>query len=41
MHFRNVQNTVAKEQLDEPGAPFNPKFLEPITDDFPKGIWSI
>jgi radial spoke head protein 9 len=27
--------------LDLPGAPFNSHFLEPITQDLPKGLWTI
>ena len=41
MHFRNVQTPVYKENLDGPGAPFNPKFLEPVTEDLPKGLWTV
>ena len=41
MHFRNVQAQQYKEQLDLPGAPFNPSFLEPISDDFPRGLWTV
>ena len=37
MHFRNVQKQHYKDQLDQPGAPFNKKFLEPINEDLPKG----
>lgn len=41
MHFRNVQSQTYKEQLDQPGAPFNPNFLETISDDMPRGLWTI
>ena len=41
LHFRNVQNEQYKEQLDQPSAPFNAKFLEPITEDLPKGLWTL
>jgi radial spoke head protein 9 len=41
MHFRNVQSLTYKDQLDQPGAPFNPTFLEPIADDMPRGQWTI
>mmetsp|Transcript_35931 Transcript_35931/g.26690 ORF Transcript_35931/g.26690 Transcript_35931/m.26690 type:complete len:91 (+) Transcript_35931:637-909(+) len=41
MHFRNVQNERDKEKLNEPGAPFNARFLEPLTADLPAGLWSI
>jgi len=40
-HFRNVQTLTLKSELDKPSAPFNHRFLEPILDDFPKGLWSI
>lgn len=40
-HFRNVQTIFHKEELDKPSAPFNPRFLEPIIDDFPRGVWTI
>jgi radial spoke head protein 9 len=33
LHFRNVQTAQYKEELDKPSAPFNPRFLEPITED--------
>lgn len=33
LHFRNVQTQAYKDQLDQPGAPFNPNFLESIIDD--------
>lgn len=41
LHFRNVQTAQYKEELDKPSAPFNPRFLEPITEDQPRGLWSI
>mmetsp|Transcript_17810 Transcript_17810/g.17038 ORF Transcript_17810/g.17038 Transcript_17810/m.17038 type:complete len:100 (-) Transcript_17810:27-326(-) len=41
MHFRNVQKESYKENLNLPGAPFNPRFLECLTEDDPKGLWSI
>jgi len=37
LHFRNVQTQEYKDQLDQPGAPFNAGFLEPIELDFPRG----
>lgn len=40
-HFRNVQSQQKKDELDLPSAPFNPRFLEPITEDQPKGLWSV
>ena len=40
-HFRNVQTMTLKAELDKPSAPFNHRFLEPVLDDFPKGLWSI
>ena len=36
-----MQSQAYKEQLDQPGAPFNPNFLEPIAEDQPKGLWII
>ena len=41
LHFRNVQTEEKKRALDEPTAPFNPRFLESAQDDQPKGCWSI
>ena len=41
VHFRNVQGETYKQQLDEPGAPFKQRFLEPIAEDLPKGAWSV
>lgn len=41
MHFRNVQKQQYKDQLDQPGAPFNFSFLESISEDFPRGQWTI
>lgn len=41
LHFRNVQTQAYKDQLDQPGAPFNPNFLESIIDDQPRGLWTI
>lgn len=41
LHFRNVQTITHKEQLDQPGAPFNAAFLEPLSDDFPRGQWTV
>jgi radial spoke head protein 9 len=41
LHFRNVQTQEYKDQLDQPGAPFNAGFLEPIEHDFPRGQWTI
>lgn len=41
LHFRNVQSPEYKQQLDQPGAPFNPSFLEPLTQDLPRGQWTI
>lgn len=40
-HYRNVQTIFHKDELDKPSAPFNQRFLEPIVDDFPKGVWTI
>lgn len=40
LHFRNVQTEEKKILLDEPSAPFNPHFLEPISADEPKGCWN-
>ncbi|CDW83569.1 radial spoke head [Stylonychia lemnae] len=40
-HFRNVQGQQYKDELDKPSAPFNPRFLEPVVEDQPKGVWSI
>lgn len=41
LHFRNVQTQAYKDQLDQPGAPFNPNFLESIIEDQPRGLWTI
>lgn len=41
LHFRNVQTLTFKDQLDQPGAPFNPFFLEPLSDDLPRGQWTV
>ncbi len=40
-HFRNVQDAMKKMDLDLPTAPFNPHFLDDITEDKPKGCWNI
>ena len=37
LHFRNVQSQQYKAQLDQPGTPFNPAFLEPVAEDLPRG----
>ncbi len=36
-----MQSKQYKDQLDQPGAPFNPAFLEPISNDFPQGQWTV
>lgn len=41
MHFRNVQTQQQKEDLNKPSAPFNERFLEPLVNDLPRGLWSI
>jgi radial spoke head protein 9 len=41
LHFRNVQDGAKKADLDLPTAPFNPHFLEAVTEDKPKGCWNI
>ena len=40
VHFRNVQASNYKANLDDPSAPFNPKFLETIASDLPMGSWN-
>lgn len=40
-HFRNVLDERKKEDLDLPTAPFNPCFLESISEDNPKGCWNL
>ena len=39
-HFRNVQCGERKKFLDEPSAPFDAYFLDPIQYDQPKGCWN-
>jgi hypothetical protein len=41
MHFRNVQTQGKKDELDLPNAPFQAKFLEALTTDWPRGQWSV
>eukprot|EP00347_Sterkiella_histriomuscorum_P023716 403333631 len=41
LHFRNVQDSDLKQELDKPSAPFNPRFLEAIPEDSPVGVWTI
>lgn len=39
-HFRNVQYGDVKQSLGLPNAPFNTRFLDPITRDLPFGTWA-
>ena len=38
-HFRNVQSEQKKADLDQPSIAFDSRFLEPASDDMPKGCW--
>lgn len=40
-HFRNVQNADKKAQLEQSDAPFRTEILDPITQDTPKGCWTL
>jgi len=41
LHFRNVQENQQKELLDKPESIFHEDILDPISNDLPKGAWSI
>lgn len=41
MHFRNVQNPSKVKLLLEDDAVFQPNFLDDVTNDLPKGQWSV
>lgn len=40
-HFRNVQSDDKKELLLRDDAVFEPSFLDEVSQDLPKGTWSI
>ena len=41
LHFRNVQSTEKRDQLDTDDALFTYDFLDPIEKDVPSGAWSL
>jgi radial spoke head protein 9 len=40
-HFRNVQDTLKKENLEADDAIFQRDFLDEVHDDKPNGCWSL
>ena len=40
-HFRNVQDKVKKDNLEADDAIFQKDFLDGVSEDLPKGCWSV